>query len=405
MICSAGECEARLSMTSKGRNELKAGAFIVITFVLAVGVIVLIRGASMGAVQVRQVAFKLSDDLGGLQVGDDVRLGGYKVGIVRDIAPENLDGPNPRLLVHISLPATYVLHPDAVVGVQTSLTGTTALNITSTGTGAALGDGQALVGQPDPKSALFASLGKIGPHLENTITQIDTQTVPKVNQTVDTVHTLIAHADSKVDPIVERYNTVADNASAAAGQLNDLMGDTKPDIRGTLKNLNAASGTIKDKLPGLTDQVSAALAKINTSLTTAQAALVDIQQTAANAKDLTGSLRTVIVDNRGKLEGIITGIKTTSDNLKQASIELRHSPWRLLYKPTPGEAGNMNLYDSAREFADGAQSLSDASTALRDALRDPKVDRAQVQKLVDNLDVNFNQFHQVENKLWSAAKP
>ncbi|HEY2586426.1 MAG TPA: hypothetical protein VGI81_11740 [Tepidisphaeraceae bacterium] len=392
-------------MTTKARNELKAGAFIVITFVLAVAVIVWIRDATMGATQLRMVAFKLSDDLGGLQVGDDVRLGGFKVGLVREIAPQDLEGNDPRLLVKFALPATLKLHPNAVVGVQTTLTGTTDLNITSLGNGVALADGQAIVGTPDPKSALFATLGAMGPRIENTLTQIETQTVPRANQTLDSVHTLIAHANSKLDPIVERYNHVADNASAAAGEVKDLLGDTKPDIRGTLKNLNAASGTIKDKLPGLVDQITGVISKVDGSLTTAQAALIDVQKTAANAKDITGSLRTVIVDNQGKLDGIVSGIKTTSDNLKAASVEIRHSPWRLLYKPTPAEAANMNLYDSAREFSDGAQSLSDAATALRDAMRDPKADRAQIQRLVNNLDTTFTQFHQVENKLWSAARP
>lgn len=390
---------------STGRNELKAGTFMVIAFVLAVTVIVWIHGSSMGPTQLRTVAFKLSDDLGGLQIGDEVRLGGFKVGIVRDIRPDGIDSANPRMIVTISLPRAYVLHPNAVIGVQTTLTGTTALNITSTGSGAPVADDVALTGLPDPKSALFASLGNMGPHLENAINQIDTQTVPRVNQTVDTVKSLVAHANSEVDPIVARYNKVADNASAAAGQVNDLLGDTKPDLRGTIKNLNVATGTIKDKLPGLLDHVNEVIAKVNTSLTTAQAALLDVQKTAANAKDITASIREVVVENQGKLDGIVSGLKTTSDNLKEASLELRHSPWRLLYKPTPEEAANLNLYDSAREFAQGAESLSDASTALRDAMRDPRANRDQISKLIEQLDTSFAHFHQVENKLWTTARP
>lgn len=391
-------------MAKAGRNELKAGTFIIITFVLAVSVIVWIHGAGVGPTQQRTVAFKLTDDLGGLQIGDEVRLGGFKVGIVRDIHPDDVDGPNPRLLVTISLPSAYVLHQNAQIAVQTTLTGTTALNITSTGSGPAAGD-VALTGQPDPKSALFASLGSMGPRLEETINHINTQTVPKVNQTLDTMKTLVAHADSQVDPIVARYNKVADNASSAAGQVNDLLGDTKPDLRGTIKNLNAATGTVKDKLPGLMDHVTEVIAKVNTSLTTAQAALLDVQKTAANAKEITATIRQVVVDNQGKLDGIISGLKTTSDNLKEASLELRHSPWRLLYKPTPDEAANLNLYDSAREFASGAESLSDASTALRDTMRDPKASREQIQNLINQLNVSFTHFNQVENKLWTTAHP
>lgn len=391
-------------MAATVRNEFKAGAFIVITLVLAVAVIVWIHGASMGPTQIRTVTFKLSDDLGGLQIGDEVRLGGFKVGIVRDIRPDALDTPSPHILVTISLPSAYALHEDTAIGVQTSLTGTTALNITSIGTGPVAGEGVALIGKPDPKSALFASLGNMGPHLESAINQIDTQTVPKVNQTVDTVKTLVAHANAQVDPVVAHYNKVADSASAAAGQVNDLLGDTKPDLRGTIKNLNVVTGTLKDKLPGLVDHINTVIAKVDGSLTTAQAALLDVQKTAANAKDITASLRSVIVDNQGKLDGIVSSLKTTSDNLKEASIELRHSPWRLLYKPTPEEAVNLNLYDSAREFAMGAESLSDASTALRDAMRDPRASREDIQKLVQQLDGSFAHFQQVENKLWMTAK-
>ena len=389
---------------SKERNELKAGAFIIITFVLAVIVVVWINGAGMGPSQVRTVVFKLSDDVGGLRVGDDVRLGGYKVGIVREIEPKDLGSADAKLLVTITLPARYTLHPDAVVGIQSGLTGAVNLNIESVGAGAALPDGAYLVGKPDPKAQLFASIGRMTPHLENAVTQVDTQTISKVNQTVDSTKTLIQHVNAKVDPIVERYNKVADSAGGAVGQINDLMGDTKPDIRGTLKNLNAATGTIKDKLPGIVEQVSAVIAKVDKSLTTAQAALLDVQKTAANAKDLTGSLRSVIVDNKSRLTDIVASIKTTSDNLKEASIEVRHSPWRLLYKPTPGEAGNMNLYDSARAFAEGAGSLSDASQALRDAMHDPQADPAMIQKLVNELDASFTHFQQVENKLWLTAR-
>ena len=62
----------------------------------------------------------------------------------------------------------------------------------------------------------------------------------------------------------------------------------------------------------------------------------------------------VVIGNRGKLEGIISSLKATGDNLKAASEEIRRSPWRLLYKPSDTEMANLNVYDSARAFSDGA---------------------------------------------------
>jgi ABC-type transporter Mla subunit MlaD len=374
---------------NRERNELKAGAFIVITVVLVIAVIVWINGANIGPMQSHTVSFKLTDDIGGLRVGDDVRLGGLKVGVVREITPTSLDSPDARLLVNFTVPASYVVRSNPLIGLQSSLTGAANLNIESMGSGNPLPEGQILTGRPDPKSALLSSLTRSSPQLEGALTQINGQTIPYAT-------TLFKHIDGKVDP-------VADSAKKALTEIGDVVGEGKPDIRGTLKNLNSATATLSAKLPPIADQVSAFLTKIDTSLTTAQSTLLDIQKAAANTKDLTGSLRAVIVDNRGKLDGIVSGLKITSDNLKEASIEIRHSPWRLLYKPTPEEMTNINIYDSAREFAQGASSLSDTATALRDLLNDPKADRTEIQRMVDQLDATFKNFHQVETKLWLTA--
>ena len=94
----------------------------------------------------------------------------------------------------------------------------------------------------------------------------------------------------------------------------------------------------------------------------------------------------------------------TSDNLKATIAEVRLSPWRLLYKPGPGEMANLNLYESARQFSEGANSLDDAAAALRDAMHDPNVDKAQLQKLLEHLDETFKNFHVAEDKLRTAVQ-
>ena len=381
---------------SNKRNEFLAGLFIIVTAAIVVTVVLLIHGMNAGPTRIVRASWKLADDIGGLRAGDDVRVGGMKVGQVSEISVEDPEGSDPHIVIAFTVPAKFAIHADAVVQAQSSLTGAADLNIQSFGTGAALAEGQVLTGIPDAKTALFASLGRSGPNLEAAISQLNSQTIPRVTQVADNAKALLTHADGKIDK-------VADNTSRAAGEIADLLGDTKPDFRGTLKHLNEVSGTLSEKLPPVVQQVQGVLTKIDTSLTSAQGALVDIQKTSANAKDITQSLRSVIVDNRSKLDGMIASLKTTSDNLKFASIEIRHSPWRLLYKPTPEEAGNLNLYDSAREFAQGAGSLSDAAEALRDALKDPQTDPKQIQLLMQQLSVTFDHFHQVENKLLATA--
>src|SRR3954468_13963546 len=143
---------------NRERNELKAGAFIIIALVLVIAVIIWINGASIGPMQKRTVSFKLADNIGGLRVGDDVRLGGFKVGVIREIVPTDLNTADERILVKFTLPAAYVIHANASIGLESSLTGAANLNIDSAGSGGPLPDGQVLAGHPDAKSTLFASL-------------------------------------------------------------------------------------------------------------------------------------------------------------------------------------------------------------------------------------------------------
>lgn len=389
----------------KDRNAFKAGLFIVVAIILAVVIVVSIKGVGLAEGRdTRAVAFKFSDDLGGLRVGDDVRVGGHKVGVIRSIEPVGLDGTEPRLLVTFTVPTKYRFRSDAIIGVQTSLTGSSALNVTDLGKGTVLADNQVLDGTPDPKSSALASLGDAAPIVKAILRDVQNQTLPKANaaidsfkQTGDASTQLVNNVKGKVEPIVNKYEQVADKTGAMMDSVSGMVGPSQSDFKGTMANLNKITGDVKEKLPGM-------LTKVETAVDGATKALDDVQKTVANAKDLSGSLKAVIGKNQGKLEGIIASVKTTGDNLKAASSEIRRSPWRLLYKPGKGEVANLNLYDSARQFADGAGSLNEAALALRDALADKNATPAEIRKHLESLETSFASFREVEDALWEQVR-
>jgi hypothetical protein len=65
---------------------------------------------------------------------------------------------------------------------------------------------------------------------------------------------------------------------------------------------------------------------------------------------------------------------------------------------------NLNLYDAAREFAEGANDLNDASLALRDALQNQHADKDSVEKLMQRVNKSFDKFQEVEQRLWTRVK-
>jgi ABC-type transporter Mla subunit MlaD len=393
---------------NKDRNALKAGTFIIVSAILIAAIIVGIQDFGRFAQKStqRSARFKLTDDIGGLRVGDEVRLGGYKVGSIKSIEAVGLDGPpqDAGLVVTFTMPQKYVLRDGAVVAVQTSLTGSAVLNIANLGAGTEVASGVAVAGQPDPKSVLFTGLGDFTPRLNTIMQHVQTQTLPKFEETITTATQTLAEAKSKIDPAYEKYAKIADNVGEAMVEARGLVADSRPDVRDTLANVKSATGTVKEKIPETMEKVNSVLTKVETSVEKLQTSLDDVKVALANTKELSASAKAIVVGNRSKLDAVFASVKATGDNLKAASSEIRRSPWRLLYKPGKGEMANLNLYDAARQFAEGANDMNDAATALRDALATKDVDEQQLQGLVDRLDKSFTSFRKVETTLWNKVK-
>ena len=393
------------------RNALKSGAFILLTVIAIIAIIIGIKGLrDLSEPKVlRAVSFAFTSNLSGLAVGDDVRVGGVKVGTVQSITlvgateAELKSKEPPRIRVAYTFPSRYVLHRDAVLRVDAPLTGTPSLNFESLGSAEVLANSEELTGWPGGFQELLAS----APSLQSILRNVDQKTVPMVNDTVakfgktaesftgtgEHATALINDVQSKVGPAVDKYHAVADVGAQMLVKIRDLFGDTGPDFRTVVSNLATSTTTIKNKLPGIIDKVAASVASANV-------ALEDVKAVALNAKDLSNSAKGVLVGNKGKIDNMIVSLKAASDNLKNATAEVRRSPWRLLYKPAPNEMANLNLYDAAREFAEGANELNDASLALRDALTNKEMDKESLQKLMDKVQKTFEKFATVEDKLW-----
>lgn len=408
---------------AKERNAFRAGLFIVISLVLIVAIVVSIQGLGqlIEPRQTRLATFKLMDDLSGLRVGDDVRAGGYKVGEVRDIeliAANASDGGEPHLRVRFTLPDRLAVREDAVVAIQGTITGTAWLNFETFGKGQPLPEGLALAGRAGAMADLLNAARGIAPQVQGALVDVRTVTLPKVNNAVDraaetavtfktTGERTTAFIDdirSRIDPVVERVYAVTDPAKDMMVHLRDMFGESKGDFRQSMANLSGVTGTVKEKLPPILAKVDGVMAQLSTTIEGANGAIVDAKTAMANAKDVSASVKGVLVGNRGKIDGMIAAMKATGDNLEAASVEIRHSPWRLLYKPKKGEVENLALYDSARQFASGANDLNDAAAALRDALNDPTLNEAEVRQLVERLDQTFVGFKEVEEALWKKVK-
>ena len=177
---------------TKDRNALKAGTFIVVATVLSLAITISIKdfGRFAEAEQVRTVHFKLSDNLGGLRVGDEVRVGGFKVGNIQSIEPLDFGGAGSRHGRPASPSPPGTSSARARSSALSSLTGSSVLNVLSMGKGNPADPAAPLAGVSDPRPSALASLG-------------DTQfkeAVESFKKTADTATDTIAQAKAKIDP-------------------------------------------------------------------------------------------------------------------------------------------------------------------------------------------------------------
>jgi phospholipid/cholesterol/gamma-HCH transport system substrate-binding protein len=402
---------------TKDRNALRAGIFMIVSVVLVIFVVIAISGAGRFTQRFNTylVAFTLQDDIGGLRVGDDVRVGGLKVGNVEDIS---IDPKAANVIVSIEVPAKYPMAKDASVSVQKTLTGGAAINVDNFGAGEPVASGDTLHGRPDSLTALFRKAGDFVPDIHIVLGNLKSAT-GKLDSDLDkfglvantfseTGFTATATVDAlrvRLPEIVDRYDDLVAEAIGALHSVREFVGPSSGDFHSTVRNLNQITTSVNDRVPDILNRLRTILAKLDVSGSRAAAAMQDIQATVANTKELTGVARAIIVGNRSKLDGFIASLKATADNLKYTSVEIRHSPWRVLYQPKPDEMANLNTYDSVRQFAEAADSLDDAASSLRDVLKDKNVDPDQVKMLMGRLDDSFGKFHDVEQKLWKDIKP
>ena len=263
---------------AKQRNALRAGIFMLFSLALIIFIIIAISGAAKftESFTTYPVAFALSDDIGGLRPGDDVRVGGLKVGSVREL---QVDLDRQAIMVYIDLPSKYTVNVDTGVHVQHGLTGSSGINIDSFGTGPRLAAGDSLVGQPDQLTGLMHTLAALKPDIRTVVMNIEAGSVKlnadldKIGQTADSFTATGMSADStvqnlrvRVPEIIDRYESIVDAANHMLDAIQDFFGPSSHDFRQTVANLNRATGSLRDRLPDILDQIHGLLANVNIAI-------------------------------------------------------------------------------------------------------------------------------------------
>lgn len=369
-------------MAKRGsRNNVLAGALVLGSLLGAVVVIVMIAGG-IDYVGRRSyiVEFTLSDGVTGLKQGSEVRLGGMAIGAVSSVKLERPEGDQPfeRALVKISIDRSIPLRQGAVADLKLPLLGDkSALNFASSGSGAPLDpDTQRVPGRIAPPA--FLSQAGYGPEQKSQVQSI----IGNISEAAERIKSVAKDFEG------EPYQRFKEILKVAEAYLKDNQEDFREGIKKARTTMEGADKFVKR----LNEELGDKAAKL----------LEDGGAALASARDTMEDINALVKEQRPGIRATLANLRLSSEQLRSTLLEVRRSPWRLLYRPDMRELEFELLYDSARSYADAVTNLRQATESLESVLqaKDPRLaaDGQTLDELVKALEASRARYQDAEQR-------
>ncbi len=369
------------------RNNVLAGGLVL--FSIAAGSIIIVKLAGLQDYVGRTtyvIQFDLTESVAGLKTGAEVRLGGRKIGAIRTVETGTNDTGDLVSLVKIGIDSNIVINKDAKAELKKSLLGDSGtINFPSLGdpaVGAVVGETDRIDGVIPPFD-LFAQAG-YGDKQKKQLEEI----IDNVAEGSKSFRTVME--DFKGEPY-EQLKEVIARAQA-------YLKDNQEDVREGVKSARAAAKDFETFAARINaeyaDKISSLLDRGSTALETAQISLTKVDS--------------IIDESRPSIRTAMANFRLASDQLKSTLLEVRRSPWRLLYRPDTRELEFELLYDAARSYADTVTNLRTASEALESLANSgglsTDTDRQTIDELVKNLDASRGRYQEAEKAFLELIK-
>lgn len=309
-------------------EEIKVGTMVVLSVLLFLATLLLVGGVNL--LRRKQVAyttyFKFA---GGLERGSVVRFAGRKVGSVHNVRVDPQD--TTRVIVGLRVADKTPIRVDSTARIS-------ALTL--------LSENYVEI-SPGTRDAALLPPGN----------EIRSQEMVQVVDVISNANQLVLNTDQLLQTLGGKIQTVIDNANQLAVNLKNMTGpqaqqhfdrilanvddmivETRPPLRRTLVNLDAASakvGPAIDKADVTLDNATALTKNLNQVVLENRAeihqVLLNLRAALVDARHLVANLDDTLQGNRGNLDETLENIRSTSQNLKQLTDTLKRKPNSLVF--------------------------------------------------------------------------
>jgi len=297
------------------REEIKAGAILVGSFVVLGAFVILIGGSRF---------FEKSDtyytkvmNAAGLEKGAQVRLGGVSVGRVSDI--KEPEGPGKPLTIAIAIKRGTILYKGTKALItQTGLVGDTYLLLTvDHTTPGRIGAGEEIPFEERPDiAAIMTKVYELSQTVDVLAKDVDRFFNERNAREIDQ---LLVNTNQAVLSISSNVDQVASSLRATTDKMQSL--------------LNEVEGVVKTNK----GEVSEILRSARRDLDRAENTIAQIEEAAKKIGSASGSASQAIDGLSQNLDSLISEMTKTAEDLRGGIHEISRRPWSILYKEKKGK--------------------------------------------------------------------
>lgn len=407
------------------RNNTLAGLLVLFS-VGAFVLIVVILGGGLEAFGKRDytVRFPIETGAEGIEIGSRVTVGGVNVGMVKGrkfaMSGQTIEGID----VTIAIDKTIPLRQGTIAYLQLPiLGGTGSINFSKLGDGTQLAESDLIEGRIAPPGILTSTgfgeeqaeaLRRIIATAQETTERINDITRRFSDGVVPDVETIVGSTREHYPTWLERIDSITDNADktvARGPQISEelelqvaefrsfiqetrpLIDENRDRINNAIANFEATSTNTRE----ITEQASTFMDRLNGEISDKAIAILESGRDGLDeARAAITKADSILGEQRPQIRASLANFRLASDQLRDTLIEVRRSPWRLLYRPDTRELEYELLYDAARAYAGAVTNLRSAAESLEAISASESPDRDDVRALTTEIERAFERYREAE---------
>lgn len=341
------------------KNNIIAGAFLVLTLLLAVATSVVLSGLSLERSNTYTARFDMETGAPGVKPGSAVTVAGVEAGRVTQIRfASDADGRTSGIDVVFELSRDVPLGQDAEVLLEKPLIGAlSSLNIADVGRGEPA-EGSLLRGSSTPPG--FLSDAGYGDEQRNQLQRI----LGNADQLTADMGAMADAWSGNADPLAQDVRAAAESLRATLERIDSRMPEWDEGVTETIETTRVFAGDLDQLGKDADARVTQAGIFIDDLSERLAVTAPKIDQAADDAAAITSTVRATLDREGPALRRLMSNLLVMSEQAALTAQEVRAEPWRVLFRPGTKELEKQLLYDATRSLATSVARLSDAAEAL-----------------------------------------